>query len=262
MASRQSKLWTGASRPMPAINVVINKQQFHGSALLKQSKRDPYQVLGVNKSSSPAEIKKAYFKLAKKYHPDAFQSASQKEKDDAKQNFIEIQEAYDILSDEQKKAQFDRVFALRNGTDSAKLDLPQWMFTLDEMVTNAEYAHHRVRNRIALANEQYRTYQNRQNDAQQVRDEDVVQKDPLAETTYFRFNPQCLKEDYTMTEWHPEKLKQMEQSAEQYLKTDTISKQIDVLCAILTEKKGWQEKARAFRKRPVDTLLPAECHIQ
>ncbi|KAI3651359.1 hypothetical protein MP228_003781 [Amoeboaphelidium protococcarum] len=108
IASRQSGLWTGASRPMPAINVVINKQQFHGSAQLKQSKRDPYQVLGVSKSSSPAEIKKAYFKLAKKYHPDAFQSASQKEKDDAKQNFIEIQEAYDILSDEQKKAQFDR----------------------------------------------------------------------------------------------------------------------------------------------------------
>jgi DnaJ-class molecular chaperone len=65
--------------------------------------RDPYDVLGVTKSTSAADIKKAYRQLAKKYHPD-------RNKDDAnaKERFAEINTAYEIVGDEKKKAQFDR----------------------------------------------------------------------------------------------------------------------------------------------------------
>lgn len=65
--------------------------------------RDPYDVLGVPKSASPAEIKKAYRQLAKKFHPD-------RNKDDAKakERFAEINSAYEIVGDETKKAQFDK----------------------------------------------------------------------------------------------------------------------------------------------------------
>lgn len=65
-------------------------------------KRDYYEVLGVNNSSSKAEIKKAYRKLAKEYHPDRNKAA------DAEKKFKEIQEAYEVLSDEQKKSAYDQ----------------------------------------------------------------------------------------------------------------------------------------------------------
>jgi DnaJ-class molecular chaperone len=65
--------------------------------------RDPYDVLGVPKSASAADIKKAYRQLAKKYHPD-------RNRDDvkAKERFAEINTAYEVVGDEKKKAQFDR----------------------------------------------------------------------------------------------------------------------------------------------------------
>lgn len=66
------------------------------------AKRDYYEVLGVQKGASKDEIKKAYRKLSKKYHPDI----NQEEGADAK--FKEIAEAYEVLSDEDKKAQYDR----------------------------------------------------------------------------------------------------------------------------------------------------------
>jgi molecular chaperone DnaJ len=58
--------------------------------------------LGISKSASQGDIKKAYYQLAKKYHPD-----TNKDKD-AREKFVEIQGAYEILSDEQKKAQYDQ----------------------------------------------------------------------------------------------------------------------------------------------------------
>ncbi|KAI9272523.1 hypothetical protein BY458DRAFT_533286 [Sporodiniella umbellata] len=66
------------------------------------AKRDPYEVLGVNKGSSSSEIKKAYYGLAKKYHPD-----TNKDKD-AREKFVQIQEAYEILSDDEKRKQYDQ----------------------------------------------------------------------------------------------------------------------------------------------------------
>ena len=64
--------------------------------------RDPYTVLGVSKTADMAEIKKAYRKLAKKFHPD--QSKDPKAKD----KFAEISAAYEILGDEKTRGQFDR----------------------------------------------------------------------------------------------------------------------------------------------------------
>lgn len=67
------------------------------------SKKDYYEVLEITRSASAPEIKKAYLKLAKKYHPDANGGDAESEK-----KFKEISEAYDVLKDEQKKAAYDR----------------------------------------------------------------------------------------------------------------------------------------------------------
>jgi molecular chaperone DnaJ len=64
-------------------------------------KRDFYEVLGVSKTATKDEIKSAWRKLAKTYHPD-----NQETGDEAK--FKEIQEAYDILYDDQKRAAYDQ----------------------------------------------------------------------------------------------------------------------------------------------------------
>ena len=64
--------------------------------------RNPYDVLGVAKSASAAEIKSAFRKLAKKYHPD------QSKEPRAKERFAEIGSAYEILGDEKKRGAFDR----------------------------------------------------------------------------------------------------------------------------------------------------------
>ena len=64
--------------------------------------RDPYDVLGVAKSASAAEIKSAFRKLAKKYHPD------QSKEPRAKERFAEVGSAYEILGDDKKRKAFDR----------------------------------------------------------------------------------------------------------------------------------------------------------
>ena len=65
-------------------------------------KRDYYEVLGVNKTASQDEIKSAFRKLAKKYHPDVSKEP------DAEAKFKEAQEAYAVLSDESKRSQYDQ----------------------------------------------------------------------------------------------------------------------------------------------------------
>ena len=67
------------------------------------AKRDYYEILGINKGASGAEIKKAYRKMAIKFHPD-------KNPDDktAEDKFKEAAEAYEVLSDGDKKARFDQ----------------------------------------------------------------------------------------------------------------------------------------------------------
>ena len=72
------------------------------------AKRDYYEVLGVDKNASEDDIKKAFKKAAMKYHPDRFANASDAEKKDAEEKFKEINEAYQVLSDTQKKQQYDQ----------------------------------------------------------------------------------------------------------------------------------------------------------
>ena len=67
------------------------------------AKRDYYDILGLSKSASPTEVKKAYRKLALKYHPD-----KNPDDDVAEDKFKEAAEAYEILSDDTKKQQYDR----------------------------------------------------------------------------------------------------------------------------------------------------------
>ncbi|KAG6332710.1 hypothetical protein ID866_6380 [Astraeus odoratus] len=75
---------------------------FHTSAPLSAAAKNPYEVLGVSKDASPADIKKAYFSLARKYHPDSNPDKGAQEK------FLEIQEAYDVLKDDKKRAAYDQ----------------------------------------------------------------------------------------------------------------------------------------------------------
>ncbi|MFR2368298.1 MAG: DnaJ domain-containing protein, partial [Anaerobutyricum sp.] len=66
-------------------------------------KRDYYEVLGVDKNASETEIKRAYRKVAKKYHPDM--NPGDKE---AEEKFKEAAEAYEVLSDPEKKSKYDQ----------------------------------------------------------------------------------------------------------------------------------------------------------
>ncbi len=70
---------------------------------MAESKRDYYEVLGVDKSASDDELKKAYRKLAKKYHPDLNPGDATAEK-----KFKEVNEAYEILSNKEKRARYDQ----------------------------------------------------------------------------------------------------------------------------------------------------------
>ncbi len=75
---------------------------FSSSAVQSASAKDPYSVLGVKKDADVKDIKRAYYGLAKKYHPD-----TNKEKG-SKERFVEIQNAYDLLSDDKKRAAYDQ----------------------------------------------------------------------------------------------------------------------------------------------------------
>lgn len=64
--------------------------------------KDYYKILGVTKNSSGKDVKKAYYQLAKKYHPD-----TNKDDPNASKKFQEVSEAYEILSDDQKRKEYD-----------------------------------------------------------------------------------------------------------------------------------------------------------
>ena len=70
---------------------------------MAEQKRDYYEVLGLSKGASDEELKKAYRKLAKQYHPDVNPGDK-----DAEAKFKEINEAYGVLSDKEKKARYDQ----------------------------------------------------------------------------------------------------------------------------------------------------------
>ncbi len=71
---------------------------------MAETKRDYYEVLGVQKNATDEELKKAYRQLAKKYHPDA----NPNNKEEAEKKFKEVNEAYEVLSDKQKRSMYDQ----------------------------------------------------------------------------------------------------------------------------------------------------------
>jgi DnaJ-class molecular chaperone len=83
-----------------------------------QDKRDYYNILGVSRGCHESEIKKSYYKLAKKWHPDKNSSPLAEEK------FKEINKAYEVLSDDKKRSvydsQHDADIIVRSSTFSAK----------------------------------------------------------------------------------------------------------------------------------------------
>ncbi len=72
------------------------------------AKRDYYEVLGVDKSASAADIKEAYRKVAMQYHPDRQTGKSDAEKQEAEEKFKEAAEAYSVLSDQEKRQRYDQ----------------------------------------------------------------------------------------------------------------------------------------------------------
>ncbi|MCJ1313889.1 bck1-like resistance to osmotic shock [Agyrium rufum] len=80
----------------------VDKPRTFSSTASRSATKDPYNVLSVSKSASASEIKKAYYALAKKYHPDTNKDTNAKDK------FSDAQSAYELLSDPQKKAAWDQ----------------------------------------------------------------------------------------------------------------------------------------------------------
>ncbi len=72
-------------------------------------KRDAYEILGVQRNATDDELKKAYRKMAIKYHPDRQQGKSEEEKKEAEDKFKEAAEAYEVLSNADKRARYDQM---------------------------------------------------------------------------------------------------------------------------------------------------------
>lgn len=83
-----------------SLNSVLIKRTIHTTQFL--SAKDYYKTLGVDRNATAKDIKKAYYELAKKYHPD-----TNKNDPNAAKKFQEVSEAYQVLSDDSKKKQYD-----------------------------------------------------------------------------------------------------------------------------------------------------------
>ncbi|GLD93734.1 hypothetical protein PINS_up002339 [Pythium insidiosum] len=78
------------------------RRHFHSTRVAADQKRDFYDVLGVSRDASKQEIKKKYYQLAKKYHPD-----TNKDDPEAAKKFAEATEAWEVLGDDDKRSKYD-----------------------------------------------------------------------------------------------------------------------------------------------------------
>lgn len=92
-----------------------------------------YDILGLTKPSSEAEIKKTYYRLALKYHPDRLVNGDEQEREEAKKKFQKLGFAYAILSDEKKKKLYDKSGVIdEHGSD---VDWNEYLSSLYKKVT-------------------------------------------------------------------------------------------------------------------------------
>lgn len=76
-------------------------------AFSSNPEKDYYKILGLTDDATLAQVKAAYYKLAKKWHPELLKEKSESEQNDARAMFTEIQEAHEVLSDNKKKSEYD-----------------------------------------------------------------------------------------------------------------------------------------------------------
>lgn len=92
------------------------------------NKRDYYEVLGISKDATDQDIKSSFRKLSRKWHPDMQSSKTDAEKKDAEEKFKEIAEAYEVLSDKSKRANYDQFgFEGQNNFSSSGMDMHDFM---------------------------------------------------------------------------------------------------------------------------------------
>uniref|UniRef100_A0A0C9RI69 TSA: Wollemia nobilis Ref_Wollemi_Transcript_18795_1838 transcribed RNA sequence n=1 Tax=Wollemia nobilis TaxID=56998 RepID=A0A0C9RI69_9CONI len=97
-------VYEGENKCRRVFRTVLQTRKFHATGTMSIGARDFYDILGVKKGASQAEIKKAYYALAKQHHPDV-----NKGDPDTEKKFQEIQRAYEVLKDDEKRSLYDRI---------------------------------------------------------------------------------------------------------------------------------------------------------